>query len=497
LTVPSKTRYAALLEKKSPAPVPHQSEDQEDEEEEDDEVLSEISEEFDDGGSDDDNNASENSDDESKSSEVEDEDEDEDEAGEDEDEDETMNEVEEAAVPEPEAPIRERKRKRKDDNDDLEDKYMTKLAQEDEPEGKRLRGSDSGAKDGEAVEDDDDAIPVHESLAKDDQTSELDKASRTVFLANVASSAITSKSAKKALLAHLTSIFPDEPSSPKVESLRFRSVAFSEMSMPKRAAYITGALLNATTQSTNAYAVYSTSAAARKAAAELNGTTVLERHIRVDSVAHPTPTDHRRCVFVGNLGFVDDETVVRKDENGETIEKKRNKVPADVEEGLWRTFGAHGKVENVRVVRDPKTRVGKGFAYVQFYVSGSLKSLCLLQLAHTQVGCQCGRVCSSLRRKEVPAYASASSPRDPRQRPSQDRPRPGTITRQNSCTSHQEHQIQVQAYARGAINGWPYRKASRSLCRISAEKGWQEGWTEGSPCGRCRSADQDAGADRF
>jgi nucleolar protein 12 len=43
-----------------------------------------------------------------------------------------------------------------------------------------------------------------------------------------------------------------------------------------------------------------------------------------------------------------------------------------VEEGLWRTFGQQGKVENVRVVRDPKTRVGKGFAYVQFYVSSAL-----------------------------------------------------------------------------------------------------------------------------
>lgn len=267
----------------------------------------------------------------------------------------------------PDVPTRERKRKRKDENDDLEDKYMTKLVQQDEPDGKRRRGSDLAVKHNNG--EDEDAIPLHESLAKGDQNSEIEKAARTVFLANVSSSAITSKSAKRALLSHLTSIFPsDDPSSPKVESLRFRSVAFSEMSMPKRAAYITGSLLNATTQSTNAYAVYSTAAAARKAAAELNGTIVLERHLRVDSVAHPTPTDHRRCVFVGNLGFVDDETVVRKGENGETVEKKRHKIPADVEEGLWRTFGAQGKVENVRVVRDPKTRVGKGFAYVQFYV---------------------------------------------------------------------------------------------------------------------------------
>lgn len=60
--------------------------------------------------------------------------------------------------------------------------------------------------------------------------------------------------------------------------------------------------------------------------------------------------DYRWCVFVGNLGFVDDEIVVRKDENGEIIEKKWNKVFVDVEEGFWRIFGVYGKVENVCVV---------------------------------------------------------------------------------------------------------------------------------------------------
>ncbi|KAL2213722.1 RNA-binding domain-containing protein [Sarocladium strictum] len=379
LKVPSKTRYSAPLEKKPPTPVVDQSED-DDEEEGNDEELSEISEEFDDGGSDVEEDEAEEDDGDSQSSEDEAEDDQEDE--EEADDDVEMSEPAAPAVKAIEAletTTRERKRKRKDDHDDLEAKYMTKLIQEEEPEGKRRRASGSPEAKTSKAEDDDDVIPVHESISKDDQTSEIEKAARTVFLANVSSSAITSKSAKKTLLAHLASIFPDDdPSAPKVESLRFRSTAFSEMSMPKRAAYITGALLSATTQSTNAYAVYTTPAAARKAAAELNGTVVLDRHIRVDSVAHPTPTAHRRCVFVGNLGFVDDETVVRKDENGETTEKKRHKVPADVEEGLWRTFGAQGKVENVRVVRDPKTRVGKGFAYVQFYDTNAVESALLL-----------------------------------------------------------------------------------------------------------------------
>lgn len=165
----------------------------------------------------------------------------------------------------------------------------------------------------------------------------------------------------------------------KVESLRFRSTPFSAGSMPKRAAYITKSVMSATTRSTNAYAVYSTPLAARTALKALNGTVVLDRHLRADSVAHPTPIAHRRCVFVGNLGFVDDETVLNTTAEGETTTKKRTKVPADIEEGLWRTFGSSGrKVESVRVPRDPKTRVGKGFAYVQFHDGNDVEAALLL-----------------------------------------------------------------------------------------------------------------------
>lgn len=275
---------------------------------------------------------------------------------------------------------RERKRKRKDENVDLEDKYLSKLAQSDdtEPQEKRPKTDKAAASD-----DEDEKVPQHESLAKDTKSSELEKADRTVFLANVSSEAVSSKSAKKTLTTHLASVL-DKDAGEKVDSIRFRSVAFSAGSMPKRAAYITKQLMEATTKSTNAYAVFSSIAAANKAVKGLNGSEVLGRHIRVDSVSHPTPTDHRRCVFVGNLGFMDDESVLEENKDGETIKKKRNKVPADVEEGLWRTFGQQGKVENVRVVRDPKTRVGKGFAYVQFYVRPKfpLPSSLLHRLTH-------------------------------------------------------------------------------------------------------------------
>src|SRR5205823_4274119 len=104
----------------------------------------------------------------------------------------------------------------------------------------------------------------------------------------------------------------------------------------------------------NAYIVYSTPLAAREAAKRLNATVVLDRHIRVDSVAHPAKIDHRRCVFVGNLGFVDDESMTGSDQKPDSSTKKQSKVPSDVEEGLWRQFSRAGSVESVRVVRDSK-----------------------------------------------------------------------------------------------------------------------------------------------
>jgi len=355
VAAPAKSRYSAPSDPKS-APDAG-SEDG------DDEVLSEISEELD--YEDDDQSGSEGTSSEGDDDEAE-------EAASDE-EAAVNGQPSAAAVAEAveEAPKarRERKRKRKDDNDELEAKYLAELSKDDAPEheSKRFKGERT-EQDQPAAADED--VPMHESLAKDPNVSDVERASRTVFLGNVSSEAISDKKAKKTLMTHLSSALDPNDSPPqKLESLRFRSVAFSTGSMPKRAAYITKSLMSATTKSSNAYAVFSSTAAARRVVSELNGSEVLGRHIRVDSVAHPSPMDHRRCIFVGNLGFVDDETVLNTDGDGKTVEKKRTKVPADVEEGLWRTFSKQGKVENVRVVRDPKTRVGKGFAYVQFYVS--------------------------------------------------------------------------------------------------------------------------------
>ena len=232
-------------------------------------------------------------------------------------------------------------------------------------------------------------VPQHETLAPDKDAIELEKSSRTVFLANVSTAAITDKKAKKTLLDHMASFLDSLPvqdgkKKHKVESIRFRSTAYAGAGLPKKAAFATKNLMEATTKSTNAYVVYSTAFAAREAVKKLNGTMVLNRHLRVDGVAHPSKTDHRRCVFVGNLGFVDDESMMNQGGNNE---RKRSKIPSDVEEGLWRQFSKAGTVESVRVVRDEKTRVGKGFAYVQFQVclNNILPKISLIRNERTQI----------------------------------------------------------------------------------------------------------------
>lgn len=356
------------------------------------------------------------------------EDDDDDEGEDDDNEDDEEEEEEVEATPEKPKASKRKRKGRGEDDEDLEGRYFDKLEREiDGPAEKRAKRADKDNEDedkemadadADKDSDDDDAQPiVHESLLnppadaeeddeEDDKTEQsVEKASRTVFLSNVSLKAVTDKAAKRKLTLHLEKINGVEKKEKKekkgkkedkkeekteekeekaeekkeeekiVESIRFRSVPFASAALPKRAAYITGATMAGTAQSANAYVVYATVAQARLAVKNLNGTVILDRHLRADSVAHPTPVDHRRCVFVGNLGFVDDETVVN--DEGET--SKKRKTPMDVEEGLWRTFGKHaGRVESVRVVRDPVTRVGKGIAYVQFYDGTSVEAALLL-----------------------------------------------------------------------------------------------------------------------
>ena len=278
-----------------------------------------------------------------------------------------------------------RNRKRKDAEDDLETRYMSHLAREEVQKDQQRRrkfhnkrpkldtqevsNADIGFLDegGESTSDPDIVtgredesamgdIPQHESSVTSRADLNVEKSSRTVFLANVSTMAIKSRKARKILIDHLTSFASSLPASDRrhaIESLRFRSTPFVASGLPKKAAFVKKDIMDTTTKSTNAYVVYATQLAAREAVLRLNGSIVLDRHLRVDSVAHPAKVDHRRCVFVGNLGFIDDGTNVNAARDEEISKRPRkSKEPGDVEEGLWRQFKNAGIVESVRVVRD-------------------------------------------------------------------------------------------------------------------------------------------------
>ncbi|KAJ3017969.1 UNVERIFIED_CONTAM: Nucleolar protein 12, partial [Siphonaria sp. JEL0065] len=74
----------------------------------------------------------------------------------------------------------------------------------------------------------------------------------------------------------------------------------------------------------------------------LNGHIFEGKHIRVDKAQKSEVNDTKQSIFLGNLSF-------------------------DVaEEAIWEFFKDCGDIKNVRVVRDKKTNIGKGFGYVQF-----------------------------------------------------------------------------------------------------------------------------------
>jgi RNA recognition motif-containing protein len=132
----------------------------------------------------------------------------------------------------------------------------------------------------------------------------------------------------------------------EVESVRLRSLPVENPVLPKKAAIAMGKI-NGKRETCNAYVVFkskdSVAAALRKDGASFGDEGY---RIRVDGAKPPgeggKTHNVRLSVFVGNVPF-----------NAE-------------EEALRSHFNQCGEITNVRVVRDPKTLVGKGFAYVTF-----------------------------------------------------------------------------------------------------------------------------------
>ncbi|CAM9879999.1 unnamed protein product [Bubo scandiacus] len=127
----------------------------------------------------------------------------------------------------------------------------------------------------------------------------------------------------------------------QIKSIRFRSLVPSEDTLSKKLAAIKHKV-HPNAKFINAYIVFKEECDAIKALKE-NGTEIASGfHIRVDIASKSSSHDNKRSVFLGNLSYDISDDAVREH------------------------FSVCGGVVAVRIVRDRKTGLGKGFGYVLF-----------------------------------------------------------------------------------------------------------------------------------
>ncbi|XP_068729915.1 RNA-binding protein 34-like [Montipora capricornis] len=182
-------------------------------------------------------------------------------------------------------------------------------------------------------DDEDDETLVKKSFKKRKKSVETEedpeRLARTVFVGNLPV-AFTGKKLKKLFAVY-----------GKVESVRFRSAALAQPNFSRKVA-MKKKEFHADRHNINGYVVFKEKECAFKAL-KSNGMEVDGLHIRVDLTRKIIDKhDHARSIFVGNLPFNTEE------------------------EELRQTFVDCGCIEAVRVVRDSKTNIGKGFGFILF-----------------------------------------------------------------------------------------------------------------------------------
>ncbi|KAG0291965.1 Nucleolar protein 12 [Linnemannia gamsii] len=220
----------------------------------------------------------------------------------------------------------------------------------------------SSTKDGGDSDDEDASPDTNKDGSK--KSDDPERQARTAFVGNLAVTSMTKGDFKK-LKAAFAAFGP-------VESIRFRSIAFAEL-LPRKIAFITGKL-HPERDVVNAYIVFKSKASVAKAVTAMNGQLFLNKHIRVDTLDGAKKHQPKKSVFVGNVAFDAQE------------------------EDLWNFFKDSGDIENVRIIRDRKTNLGKGFAYVTFQDRGSVDVA--LRLHDTKMGTRKMRVVRCKRLEE-------------------------------------------------------------------------------------------------
>lgn len=120
--------------------------------------------------------------------------------------------------------------------------------------------------------------------------------------------------------------------------------------------------------SCSAYVVLSHAVAVKPLVKALDGALFEERTLRSDAVdaskkAKLDKSDERRTVFVGGVDVQESEESLRAWVEQLLVEAKGQAKAQTGDADHW--------VQRVRMIRDPKTGLGKGFAYVLLHVSDS------------------------------------------------------------------------------------------------------------------------------
>ncbi|GMM49171.1 Nop12 protein [Starmerella bacillaris] len=209
---------------------------------------------------------------------------------------------------------------------EIEDAYFLKINEKEKKEElKRVEADDSNKEEKTSTQTD--------SLTAENGTEEpaydTKDAETTLFVKNIPN---------KVLLSNQNSREFRRLFGPGIKTLRFRSIAMSE-AIPRKAAFVQRKV-HETRVSINAYIVYKTKDQFYEKLNSMNLVKFMDHNLFVDKVNARMAS--KQAVFVGNLPF----------DAGE--------------QQLYEHFRDCGNVQNVRVVRDKKYNIGKGFAYVQF-----------------------------------------------------------------------------------------------------------------------------------
>lgn len=132
-----------------------------------------------------------------------------------------------------------------------------------------------------------------------------------------------------------------------IQSVRIRGIPVADLKTPKKIAAIKKEYHPDRT-SVYAFIKFKEGEDAKSAQAE-NGQLFFNHHLRVHFCEEERDYDESKAIFVGNLPFQAEE------------------------EELWNVFKSCGPISHIRIVRDGRTGMGKGFAYVNFKDADSVQ----------------------------------------------------------------------------------------------------------------------------